>query len=288
MLVSTEKFDFFVLSTTFRRVRNEKFAQRLLLANRRRRSKAKPVRGSCCAALPWYKFYFSLIQYKCTIELKLLQQKPEERKFCVPPAFIYRKVRYYALFCGFVHAGNGVKVAGIANVRQALGDDTEQKVLAVSDVHIALGVGDKLWFAAALRQQEAEGDHLALLQVESGAGIVVAEAVIRKPAVYVPGFTCFVHVLAEDFRLRGDAFFKAVFRGGGCLGGQRKRDAAHFKRGGSRLHKGEHTPISEVVRSLIDSFHDLNGGDAAVEGGGQHFGECAAPPQPIRAARMAI
>ena len=89
---------------------------------------------------------------------------------------------------GLIHTGNGVQAAGIADIRQALGDHTDQESLVIAQIHVALGMGGELGLATALRRQKAEGDHFPLSERQPGAGIVVAEAVGCKPAVDMAGF----------------------------------------------------------------------------------------------------
>ena len=91
------------------------------------------------------------------------------------------------LFCGPVHAGQGVQAAGVADIGQTLRDEFDEKNPVVAHVEVALGVGGELRFTAALGREEAEGDQLALPQVKTASGVGVAEAVGGQPAVDVPG-----------------------------------------------------------------------------------------------------
>ena len=54
-----------------------------------------------------------------------------------------------------VNAGYRIKAAGLADIRQALGNDAQQKSLIVSHIHIPFGMGGKLRLAAALRRKKA-------------------------------------------------------------------------------------------------------------------------------------
>ena len=94
------------------------------------------------------------------------------------------------LFCGLVYAGNCIKAARIAHIGQALGNNAKQKILVVANIHISLCVGNKLRFAAALRKQKAKCNYLPQPQIKTGAGVIVAEAVIGKPAVYMSRLPC--------------------------------------------------------------------------------------------------
>ena len=70
-----------------------------------------------------------------------------------------------------MNAGNCIQTARIADIGQALRHDTNQEISVIADVHISLCMGDELRLAAALRHQEAEGNHLALLQIQTGARV---------------------------------------------------------------------------------------------------------------------
>ena len=47
-------------------------------------------------------------------------------------------------FGGFMDEGYCIQAAGVADIRQALRDNTQQEFLIVADIHVALGVGDEL------------------------------------------------------------------------------------------------------------------------------------------------
>lgn len=67
-------------------------------------------------------------------------------------------------------AGYCIQAAGVADMRQALRDNTLQEFLIVADIHVALGVGDELRLAAALSHKEAKCYHLTLPEVKPHAG----------------------------------------------------------------------------------------------------------------------
>lgn len=177
------------------------------------------------------------------------------------------------LFCGLVYAGNCIKAARIAHIGQALGNNAKQKILVVANIHISPCVGNKLRFAVALRKQKAKCNHFPQPQIKTGAGVIIAEAVIGKPAVYMSRLPCFLHMLAEDCGLRRNSFFKATFRGGGCLTRQGKAYASCLKSGRGSLHKRKHTPIAEIIRTLINRFGYFNRRNSRVKCGGKHFGK---------------
>ena len=64
---------------------------------------------------------------------------------------------------GFVDACNRIQASRIPDVGQALGNDPDEEILVIAEVHIAFGMGDELRLASALGGEEAEGDHLTLL-----------------------------------------------------------------------------------------------------------------------------
>ena len=67
-------------------------------------------------------------------------------------------------------AGYCIQAAGVADIRQALRDNTQQEFLIVADIHVAIGVGDELRLAAALSHKEAKCYHLTLPEVKPHAG----------------------------------------------------------------------------------------------------------------------
>ena len=97
-----------------------------------------------------------------------------------------RRVR--SALCRFTDAGNRIEAARITDIGQALGDHTHQEVLVISKVHVALGMRDELRLTAALRSQEAKGDHLALLEIQTAAGIIVACPLQKSPPEQLPLF----------------------------------------------------------------------------------------------------
>ena len=64
---------------------------------------------------------------------------------------------------GFIDACNGIQASRIPDVGQALGNDPDEEILVIAQIHIPFGMGDELRFASALGGEEAEGDHLTLL-----------------------------------------------------------------------------------------------------------------------------
>jgi hypothetical protein len=106
----------------------------------------------------------------------------------------------------FIHAPQSVQTPGIADIRQTLGDDFDEKLLVIAHLHITGGVAGELWLAATLSGQKTEGDHLTLLVVQSLPSVVIAEAVIRQPAVDVAallwaGLPEVFHSLPENVHL---------------------------------------------------------------------------------------
>lgn len=85
--------------------------------------------------------------------------------------------------CRFVDAAQRVEAARIADIGKALGNDLNEKRLVVADGNISGGMGGELRLTAALRRQEAERDHFALLVIKPRAGVIIAEAVVGKPVV---------------------------------------------------------------------------------------------------------
>ena len=80
-------------------------------------------------------------------------------------------------------AADRIQAARIADVRQALTNNLCQKRLIIAHVHVPARVCGQLRLAATLRGQETKGDHLALGQIQLGACVIIAKAVIRQPAV---------------------------------------------------------------------------------------------------------
>lgn len=73
-------------------------------------------------------------------------------------------------FGDLIDAGYCIQATGVADIRQALRDNTQQEFLIVADIHVALGVGDELRLAAALSHKEAKCYHLTLPEVKPHAG----------------------------------------------------------------------------------------------------------------------
>ena len=80
-----------------------------------------------------------------------------------------------------IYTAQCIQASRISDKRQALGYDLDQECLVIPDPHIRYRMAGKLRFTAALRRQKTECDHLSLLIIQTGTGIVIAEAVIRQP-----------------------------------------------------------------------------------------------------------
>ena len=63
----------------------------------------------------------------------------------------------------FVDACNRIQASRIPDAGQALGNDPDEEILVIAEIHISFGMGDELRLASALGCEEAEGDHLTLL-----------------------------------------------------------------------------------------------------------------------------
>ena len=59
--------------------------------------------------------------------------------------------------------GNRIQASGIADIRQALGNDPDQKFFIIAKVHISFGMGDQLRFASALGSEKTKCDQFTLL-----------------------------------------------------------------------------------------------------------------------------
>ena len=126
---------------------------------------------------------------------------------------------------------------------------------------------------AALRHQEAEGDHLALRERQAGAGVVIAKAVRRQPAVDVALLPRLEHLRSEDLCLRLRALLEPVVHRGGGLAGQWELDAARGEHVVRRRQERAHAPHSEVVDRLIDDLLHLDRRDALVQRARQRLAE---------------
>ena len=208
------------------------------------------------------------------LELRVIDLAPLHRQAHAAEAEIFMYVFKHPLsslcFCRLFHAAQRVERAGIADIRQTLGHDVDQKRLVVPDAQVCLGVGNELRLAPALRRQEAERDHLAPAQIQPRTRIVVAEAVAHKPLVDVPRLlgaaACKpAHALAEDVDLRLFAPFEAVFKCRGRLSLQGQRNTTRCKDLVGRLQEGKYPPDAEVCRRLIDGLLDLDGRHAHLQ-----------------------
>ena len=64
---------------------------------------------------------------------------------------------------GFIDACDGIQASRIPDAGQALGNDPDEEILVIAEIHISVGMGDELRLASALGGEETEGDHLTLL-----------------------------------------------------------------------------------------------------------------------------
>ena len=63
----------------------------------------------------------------------------------------------------FIDTCNRIQASRIPDAGQALGNDPDEEILVIAQVHIAFGMSDELRLASALGGEEAEGDYLTLL-----------------------------------------------------------------------------------------------------------------------------
>ena len=136
----------------------------------------------------------------------------------------------------------------------------------------------ELRLAAALRRDEAEGNHLAVAIGKAVARVVVAEAVVGEPLVDMralsgtmePGLA---HTLAKVIDLHLVAGGKARLERGGCLALKGKLDAVLLEHFIHRADEREGAADAEVRRALVDDFLDLDGRHAEVESTRHHDSE---------------
>jgi hypothetical protein len=123
-----------------------------------------------------------------------------------------------------------VEGAGVADVRDELGEDGEQACAVVADVEVGGDVTGELRLAAAERGEHREGEQLPGGDVEAVAGEVVAEAVRREEPLDVLLVVGRIRVQgvdpvgADDLLLDGEALVVPALRGGGRLSRKRKRE----------------------------------------------------------------
>ena len=221
----------------------------------------------------------------CALSLILHRRRPVH-SFCAPQKSSGRSAALSArgsalLFCRLVHAAQRVEAARIADVRQTLQNDFDEKFPAVADAHVRRRMRRKLRFAPALRRQKTEGDHLAAAQVQPAAGVIVAETVVDQPfvdlPVLLPLFRKAAHALAEDGDLRPLARGEAVLRARVRLPFERELYAVRGKDLVRRKQKGVHPADAEIGDRLVDGLLRLDGRHAEIERGGEHHFEFVEP-----------
>ena len=165
-----------------------------------------------------------------------------------------------------------VEGARVADERHQLGEDLDQPGPVVADVEVPGDVALDLRLAPAERDEHGEGEQLAGLHVEAGAGEVVTEAVGRQVLldVLLVGRSVGVQgvdgVRADDLLLHRESLLRPSLRRGGRLAGQGQLDATrdeHVVRG---VQEVEHLGHAHVRHGLVDDLLDLDRGDAAVSG----------------------
>ena len=136
-------------------------------------------------------------------------------------------------------------------------------------------MADRLRLAPALRDEQAERDHLALRVIEPRARVVIAEAVLGQPAVDMARFlgTRLVevgHILAEQVHLLPYARLqtRALRRGGLAL--KRQRHQAVLQQLVHRVQKRQHAAHAHVRRGLVHQLLHFHRRDAHVEGALRH------------------
>ena len=100
--------------------------------------------------------------------------------------------------------------------------DTVKFFFSVAHAKISCRMPPKLVFTTALRQKKTEGNHLPFLIIQTGAGVVVAKAVVRQPAVNVSAKRRAIrlalrHIGAKQLHLFGKPSLKPGFLICGCL-----------------------------------------------------------------------
>ena len=71
----------------------------------------------------------------------------------------------------FIYTPQRVQASRITDIRQTLGNHTDQKLLVITDFHIRCRMADQLWFTSSLRRKKTEGDHLSLTIVKAASCI---------------------------------------------------------------------------------------------------------------------
>lgn len=136
-----------------------------------------------------------------------------------------RGKRPHKLLCSCIHTVQCIQAAGGADERQALRNDLDEKLLVIAQLLI---------LAAALRGQKTTRNHFTLLIAQTGAGVIITEAVISQPVVDVTaffgtGFPEIPHSVAEDINLCLRAGLAPVFGRGSCLPTKWKRNTPRFQ-----------------------------------------------------------
>lgn len=88
----------------------------------------------------------------------------------------------------FIYTPQRVQASRITDIRQTLGNHTDQKLLVITYFHIRCRMADQLWFTSSLRRKKTEGDHLSLTIVKAASCIYISKTVICKPPIYMSGF----------------------------------------------------------------------------------------------------
>ena len=132
----------------------------------------------------------------------------------------------------------------------------------------------QLRLASALGCQETESDHFPLLQVKTRSRIVIAETVVRQPAVDVSALPGFPHLLAEDLCLCIHTFLKTVLHGRGGLARQRQFYAPLCEHLIDRMKKRQHPSHAEVIHRLINHFLNHYRRKSGVKGLRQNLLKC--------------
>lgn len=96
------------------------------------------------------KYHISMTMVHCGFCVKTRKQIPRSR------------IALH-LGSGFIDACNGIQASRIPDVGQALGNDPDEELLVIAQIHISFGMGDELRLTSALGGEETEGDHLTLL-----------------------------------------------------------------------------------------------------------------------------
>ena len=133
-----------------------------------------------------------------------------------------------------VDSGDAIENARIADVRDQVDHDVVQKLLAVAKLQVADSIADSLRMSAALSNDEAESNHLAIGDGKAVARVVITEAVLGNKLVEVTAVLrsdhpAFADALAVNLSLDIVTSGQTLGTGNGLLRLKRHLDALGIK-----------------------------------------------------------